>query len=201
MKKLFLLSILIAPLLMNAQQPKMHIKLYLGFNGSQLVYRAEDVKSDVLGGVQLGGGFRVKKRSSFAEIDIGYLLQAYIYSPREDDDLPLEEEVELLLRSIEVPIIVGYVPIRTPLFGCYLYGGIENRFSMSGRIIYEDEEYTFKPKEAKLHFYNLGARFGVQVDIAMINFDFNYTIGITNSFRDRTRTNSHTFRLNLGFLF
>jgi len=201
MKKLLLLCVVMAPLFMMAQQPKMHIKFYLGFNGSSLIYRAENVNSDVLGGVQLGGGFRVKKRKSFAEIDIGYLLQSYIYSPREDDDLPLEDEVELLLRSIEVPLIVGYVPIRTPLFGCYLYGGIENRFSLSGRIIYQEEEYKFKPKDAKLHFYNLGARFGIQVDIAMFNLDFNYTIGITNSFRDRTRTNSHTFRLSLGFLF
>lgn len=201
MKKLILLSIVIAPLLMMAQQPKMHIKLFFGFNGSELVYRAEDVKSDVLGGVQIGGGFRIEKRKSFAEIDFGYMLQVIKYSPREGDDLPIEEDVELTLGSLEIPLTVGYIPLKTPLFGCYLYGGIANRIILSGRVFYMDEEYKFNPKDAKFHVYNLGARFGTQVDIAMFNIDFNYTIGVTNSFKDRTRTNSHAFMLNLGFLF
>ena len=201
MKKLIILCFVFIPFLADAQQPKMHVKLFLGFNGSTLVYRAENVPSDILGGIQLGGGFRLKKRELFGEIDFSYLLQAYLYAPREDNELPIEEQIEVLMRSIEVPMVVGYVPLRTPLFGIYLYGGIANRFSLNGRIIYEDVEYKFKPKELKLHFYNLGARLGFQVDIAMFNFDFNYTIGVTNSFRDRTRTNSHAFMFNLGFLF
>jgi len=201
MKKLLLLSIVLAPLLINAQQPNMHIKLFFGFNGSELVYRAENVESDLLGGVQIGGGFRVKYRESFGEIDFGYMIQVINFSPREEDNLPIEEDVELTLGSLDIPIVVGYVPIKTPLFGCYLYGGIANRLILNGRIYYMDEEYKFNPKDAKLHVYNLGARFGVQFDIAMFNFDFNYTIGVTNSFRDRTRTNSHAFMFNLGFLF
>ena len=36
---------------------------------------------------------------------------------------------------------------------------------------------------------------------AMFNFDLSYTIGVTNSFRDRTRTNSHMVMLNVGVLF
>ena len=72
---------------------------------------------------------------------------------------------------------------------------------MKGRLNYQEEEIKFNPKEANLHFYNLGAKFGTQVDIAMINFDFSYTIGITNSFREKARTNSHTFALAVGFLF
>ena len=115
--------------------------------------------------------------------------------------LEVDEEVSLLIRGFQLPILAGWVPVRTPIFGIYLYGGLANRFMMNGRIYYKDEEYKFKPKDAKLHFYNLGFRLGTQIDLAMFNFDLSYTIGITNSFRDRTRTNSHIFQFNLGFLF
>ena len=179
----------------------MHIKFFFGFNGTQLVYRVENVESDVLGGFQIGGGFRVQKRSAFAEVDFSYLAQGITFSPREGDNLIVDEDLSLVLRGFEVPFLAGWIPVKTPVFRTYLYGGLVNRFSLSGRLYYKEVEIKFKPKEAQLHFYNLGARFGIQIDLAMFNFDFSYTIGITNSFRDRSRTNSHTFALNLGFLF
>jgi len=201
MKKALLILLLCLPSLLIAQQPKMHIKLYGGMNISTFVYRVENVEPELLAGFQLGGGFRIKKRALFAEIDFGYITQGITYSPREDHDIAIDDDITLVLRGFQVPILAGWVPVRTPVFGLYLYGGLENRFSMNGRIYYKDEEIKFKPKDAQLHFYNLGARFGTQIDLAMFNFDFSYIIGVTNSFRDRTRTNSHIFMFNLGFLF
>lgn len=201
MKKLIFIILLTVPFMLEAQQPKMHIKLYAGINVSTFVYRVENVNSDLLAGFQLGGGFRIKKRALFGEIDFAYITQGITYSPRDEDDLAVEDDISIILRGFQVPILAGWVPVRTPVFGLYLYGGLENRFSMNGRIYYKDEEILFKPKEAKLHFYNLGARFGTQIDLAMFNFDFSYIIGVTNSFRDRTRTNSHIFMFNVGFLF
>jgi len=201
MKKILFIILLTTPFLIEAQQPKMHIKLYAGINVSSFVYRVENVESDLLAGFQLGGGFRIKKRALFAEIDFAYITQGITYSPRDDHDIEVEDDISIILRGFQVPILAGWVPVRTPVFGLYLYGGLENRFSMNGRIYYRDEEIIFKPKDAQLHFYNLGARFGTQIDLAMFNFDFSYIIGITNSFRDRSRTNSHIFMFNLGFLF
>lgn len=201
MKKLLIITIILLPLLATAQQPKMHIKLFAGVNVSALVYRAEDVQSDALGGVQLGGGFRVAKRQAFGEIDFTYRIKGMTFTPIEDDQLPIEEDINFYLREFEVPILLGYIPVRTPVFGWYLYGGLANIFSLSGRVEYGDEEIKFKPKDAHLHFYNLGARIGSQIDLAMFNFDLSYTIGITNAFREKIRTNSHTVMLNIGFLF
>ncbi len=201
MKKLLIIFILFAPLLLTAQQPKMHIKIYGGLNVSSFVYKIENVDSDLLGGYQIGGGFRIKKRAAFAEIDIAFIAQGITYSPREDHEINIDDDVTILMRGLDIPILAGWVPIRTPVFGIYLYGGLSNRFSLSGRVYYKDEEVKFKPKDAQLHTYNLGVRFGVQVDLAMFNFDFNYTVGVTNSFRDATRTNSHIFMLSMGFLF
>ena len=179
----------------------MYLKIFGGINSSTLVYRVEDVDSDVLFGWQVGGGFRLQRRAVFGEVDFVYFRQGITYSPREDADLPFEEDLTVIMRGFEVPLTVGYIPVKTPIFGLYLYGGLVNWFSLNGEFDYKDEKLKYKPSEINLHFYNLAARFGLQVDIAMINFDLNYSIGITNSFRDRTRTNRHTIQLNVGFLF
>jgi opacity protein-like surface antigen len=201
MKKLLFFLLITVPLITIAQQPKMDIRFYLGFNATSLVYRAENVDSELLGGAQLGGGFRIHRRALMLEVDFTFLVQSFTYAPRDNDNMEIEEEVDLLLRGLEIPFLAGYIPIETPLFGLCFYGGLVNRFSLRGIIEYEDEEIKFNPKDAKLHVYNLGARIGTQIDLAMFNFELNYTIGITNSFRDRTRTNAHGFMLSLGILF
>lgn len=78
---------------------------------------------------------------------------------------------------------MGYVPVKKPLFKWFLYGGLVSQFSLKGIYEYEGEAGTYKPSEINLNVYNLGARFGTQIDLAMFNFDINYTIGITNAFK------------------
>jgi hypothetical protein len=201
MKKILFAFMLLIPLGVLAQHPKMHIKLYGGMNVSTLVYRVEDVESDILAGFQIGGGFRIKQKALFGEIDFEYLVQGITYSPREEADADIDDDLTVLLRGFEVPVLFGYVPVHEPVFGVYLYGGLVNRISMNGHIYFQDLDIKFKPRELHLHFYNLSARFGAQIDLAMFNFDMSYTIGITNSFRDRSRTNQHTIKFGLGFLF
>ncbi len=201
MKKLLILFLVLAPMLMMAQRPKMHIKLYGGVNAGSLVYKIEDVQSDILAGIQLGGGFRIKYRKAFGEIDFAYRAKGITIIVPEAEEVPFNGNINIIMRGFEVPVLMGYVPVRTPIFGCYLYGGITNVFSLKGWLTIEDEKYTFKPSEVNLHFYNLGARLGAQFDVAMFNFDLSYTIGITNHFREDYRTNSHVLMFNIGVLF
>lgn len=201
MKRLIVILLCLAPIAALAQQPKMYVKLFGGTNANQFIYRIEGVDSDVLFGWQLGGGFRVDHRKAFLEFDITYIESSLQIRPSDDDELDIEDNVDITMRAIEVPINVGYVPIKTPLFKWFLYGGLANKFSIKGRVDYLGETIKFRPKEANLHFYNLGFRFGTQVDLAMFNFDLNYTIGITNGFRERSRTNIHALQLNVGLLF
>lgn len=81
------------------------------------------------------------------------------------------------------------------------YGGLVRSLSLKGNYEYKGEKDTFKPKELNLHTYNLGARFGMQFDLAMFNFDFSYTIGITNAFKNSARTNTQGLNFNVGFVF
>lgn len=201
MKKLLFTVILMFPVLTWAQQPKMNIKFFGGINTAKFVYRVEEVDTDVLVGWQVGGSFRVDKRRAFVETGLTFADYGITLSLSEEADLDIDGTLNIHMRSLEVPMIIGYIPVKTPVFKWFLYGGINNRFSLKGRLSVLGEEATFKPKEAGLHFYNLGARFGTQFDVAMFNFDLNYTIGVTNGFKNRTRTNTHVFQLSAGILF
>lgn len=201
MKKIGLIIIILLPILSMAQQPKMDIKLFVGVNTSTFVYKVEEVEPDILAGWQAGGGFRISKKKAFVEIDFTYTEYALSFNITEETDSLPAETFDVRIRAFEIPLTIGYIPVKTPVFKWYLYGGLVNRFSLSGRFTYNGETEKFKPSDLQLHTYNLGARFGTQVDVAMFNFDFNYTIGITNALKDEIRTNSHALQLNVGFLF
>ena len=201
MKKLLLIIIFTVPVIAFAQQPKMNLRLFGGANATTFVYRIEGVEADHVPGWQVGGGFRVMMRKAFVELDIVYLDYGLTYYPNEDSILILEDPLTIRMRALEFPINIGWIPIKTPVFKLFLYGGLDSRFSIRGRYIYQDQKEKFKPSDLDLHTYNLGARFGTQVDIAMFNFDFNYTIGITNAFKGKARTNAHSLQLSMGFVF
>ena len=190
-----------SPLFAWAQQPKMNIKIFGGINSAKYVYRIDDVNSDLLIGWQVGGSFRVNRRHAFLETGITFVDYGISVSLSEDADLEFDDTIDFQIRALEIPMLIGYVPVKSPLFKWFLYGGLANRISLKGRYTIFGEKGTFKPSEADLHVYNLGARFGTQVDIGMFNFDFNYTISITNSVKGRVRTNTHALQLSVGFLF
>jgi hypothetical protein len=197
MKKLIIILIIfMGPLFAMAQQPKMHIKLVGGWNTNALVVRAEGENPEFLHGWQAGGGFRVMKRNTFLEADITFLKYGLTYQL--GDGYEFDEPLDIRIRSLEVPINLGYVPVKSPLFKWFLYGGLVNKFNLHGQYTFEGVTEKFKPSELLLHVYNLGARFGTQVDLGIFNIDLSYTIGITNSFKSRYRTNSHGLMLSVG---
>jgi hypothetical protein len=105
------------------------------------------------------------------------------------------------MQALEFPLTMGYVPVKTAVFKWFLYGGLSSRFSLKGKYEYEGETGTYKPSDINLNVYNLGAKFGTQIDLAMFNFDLSYTIGVTNAFKERARTNTHGIELTAGLVF
>ena len=184
------------PMLAGAQQPKMHLKFFGGWNAKALVYRAEGAGSDYFHGWQAGGGFRVMKRKAFVEADITFVNSGITYQLGEEFEI--DEALEVRIRSLQLPLIVGYVPVKKTLFKWFVYGGLVNEVSLMGQYTYEGETEKFAPSELRIHTYNLGARFGTQFDLGIINVDMSYTIGITNSLQSRMRTNSHGAMISIG---
>ena len=115
-----------------------------------------------------------------------------------DEIFNIDEPMEIRIRSLQVPLNIGYVPVKKTLIKWFVYGGLVNEFSLMGQYTFDGITEKFSPSELKLHIYNLGARFGTQVDLGIINVDMSYTIGVTNSFQSRMRTNSHGAMITLG---
>ena len=141
------------------------------------------------------------KRKAFLEFDGMYQNYGTTIIPFQDTILNLNEPLDIRMRALEFPLTVGYIPVKTPLFKLFLYGGFVNKFSLNGRYKYYGVEGTFKPKDIDLHFYNLLARFGTQFDLAMFNFDFNYNIGVTNAIKNKARTNTNGIQFSVALLF
>jgi hypothetical protein len=199
MKRILILGFFLFPALAFSQQPKLYLKAFGGINSTTFVYRSDSINSDYLIGWQAGAGMRVSKRQAFAEFNITYVNYGVTWQTPPDFDPKLA--VELRVHTLEIPINIGYIPVKTPVFKWYLYGGLVNKFSLRGKIYVNDEVIKYKPSELNLHVYGLAARFGTQIDLAMFNFDFSYTIGVTNGFKGRIRTNTHALQLTAGFIF
>ena len=181
-------------------QPKMHIMAFGGINGNRYIYRDKDVTSEFFAGWEAGIGFRLRKEKAFGELDFAYI--------RYGAEFPLEVESDTLIvdsyfSAFEIPISAGYVPVATPLVKWYLYSGPVNRLNMGERVRIEvlGVKEKLKPRDLGLPVYHLMWRFGTQVDVAMLNFNASWTIGVTNAVRGTIRTNHEVLRLTAGLRF
>lgn len=199
MKYAFLFSLFLLPALGFAQQPKLHLKFFGGTNSHQFLYRLDTIDSDFLFGYQFGFGFRVSRRQLFGEVDFSFTrFGATLFSA---EDAGSEDDITARINSFELPLNVGYIPVKTPFFKWYLYGGLVNRFSVRGILNFGGEKVKFKPREIGLPVYNLDVQIGTQFDVAMLNFDIHYKIGVTNALRENIRTNLHGIYFSAGFVF
>jgi len=157
---------------------------------------------------------RVRSRKVFGEIGIGFSRfyfqvgdQLALIARLEGDPL-----VELLvgerarMNSLEIPMTAGYVPYANPYFKLFLYGGLVNTFNLRGFVDVDGNRKAlkFKPHEIPgypLSIYVAGARFGTQMDLGPLNFDFSYTISMNSATWTDFRTNTHVFKFFLGWLF
>ena len=201
MKKTFFILFTLGSLIAFAQQPKLHLKLFTGINTNTFIYRIEGIEPEILAGFQFGGGMRVSHRHLFFEGDFTYVNSGITIGTQDGSEIPVEDQINVRMRALEIPLTAGYIPVKTAFFKWYLYGGLANRINIKGKIEYKGEEIMFEPKEVQLHNYNLGARFGTQFDIAVFNIDLSYTLGLTNTFKAVERTNTHYLQLSVGMIF
>lgn len=202
MKKVIVIFLLLIPVLSYAQRPKMYIKAYGGLHDHYFVYRDEDATRDHFVGYLFGAGFRVSYKKVFGEIDFDFIRSGIKFQFDSTQVPELNDEVlEFRFNAFELPIVGGYMPVKTPIFKWYIYTGPVQRFNTKGKLNFLGEEIKFKPKDVNLPFYNLDWRFGTQFDIAFFNIDVRYSVGVTNSVREDIRTNSHEFSLIFGMIF
>ena len=199
MRQFVWMILLFVPVLATAQ-PKMHLLAFGGITGNRFIYRDKSVTSEFFPGWEAGIGGRLRKKQFFGELDFSYT--------RYGAEFPLEVESDTLIvdsyfSAYEIPLAAGFVPVVSPLVKWYLYTGPVNRINLGERVRIDvlGVEEKFKPSDLGFPVYHLMWRFGTQVDLAMLNFNLSWTIGVTNALRQTIRTNHEVLRLTGGLRF
>lgn len=194
-------GLLAEPARAAAQQPKLDIKLFAGASSTTYVSLLETGRErDTFIGWQMGFGPRYRKRKWFVEVLFSFNRWALRLRDQESG-IFLKGRVN----SFELPINGGFIPYKNAYFKLFLYAGYVNHFNTRLNVTasIEDESVNLKlrPKEVNLAIYQALARFGINFDLAMFNFDFNYSISMNSAGTDSYRTSYHQLQLNAAYLF
>jgi hypothetical protein len=193
--------VLAAPSSSAAQQPKLDIKVFAGGSFTTYVEMLPTGRvRETYPGWQAGFGPRIRKRKWFVETLLSF--NRWQYSGSVDTTLKLTARVN----SFQLPFNAGYIPYQNAYFRLFLYGGYVNHFNTKVLASVESPgEPTvsdkLKPKEVDLAVYQALARFGVNIDLAMFNLDFNYSISMNSASSTSYRTGFHQLQLNISYLF
>jgi hypothetical protein len=157
---------------------------------------------------------RVRAGKIFGEIGIGFSrfyfeVTDQLVTVAELEGRPLVALLEgetARMNALEIPMTAGYVPYANPYFKLFLYGGLVNTFNLRGFVDVNGNRKAlkFKPHDIPgfpLSIYIAGARFGTQFDLGPLNFDVSYTISMNSATFTDFRTNMHTFKFFIGWLF
>jgi len=207
----FLVAMLVLglPASSSAQQPKMDIKLFVGFSGTTFVSMLEEGRlRETFAGWQIGFGPRLRKRTWFVEVLFSF--NRWAFSLLDADGVKYAGQVN----SFELPLNAGFIPYKNAFFKLYLYGGLVNHFNTKLIATVDlpeslcdpdfgpcSAEVKLRPKEVDFAIYQALARFGINFDLAMFNFDFNYSISMNGATTTSYRTGYHQIQLNLAYLF
>lgn len=203
------LIVLSSPSSGSAQQPKMDIKLFLGFSGTTFVSMLESGRErETFAGWQIGFGPRLRKRTWFVEVLFSF--NRWAFSLTDAEGVKYSGQVN----SFELPLNAGFIPYKNAFFKLYLYGGLVNHFNTKliasvdlPASLCDPElgpcsaEVKLRPKEVDFAIYQALARFGINFDLAMFNFDFNYSISMNGATTTSYRTSYHQIQINLAYLF
>jgi hypothetical protein len=210
MKKRFLIALLLlgptavlaAPQPSAAQQPKMDIKLFLGVGSTTFVSMLEAGRErEIFGSYQIGFGPRIRRRKAFIEILFSFNRWTFV-----ENEAELMGKITGRVNSFELPFNMGYIPYKNSLFKLFLYAGYVNHFNTKVLAALEVSgeptvNVKLRPKEVDIAIYQAIARFGVNFDVAMFNFDFNYSISLNSATKTSYRTGYHQLQFNAAYLF
>lgn len=205
---LALMLVLGSPSSSSAQQPKMDIKLFFGGSTTTFVSMYETGRvQDTFAGWQVGFGPRVRRRKAFIEVLFSFNRWAYGFQEVNSSGVPFSAVGQV--NSFQLPLVMGYIPYKNSIFKLFLYAAYVNHFNtkiiatITAAPEFGGEEITAKlrPKDVDFAIYQAIARVGANFDIAMFNFDFNYSISLNSATKTSYRTSYHQLQLNIAYLF
>ncbi|MBT8468419.1 MAG: hypothetical protein KJN97_06690, partial [Deltaproteobacteria bacterium] len=145
----------------------------------------------------------IRRRKAFVEVLFSFNRWAYGFQDVLEDGTPFTAVGQV--NSFELPFTIGYIPYKNSIFKLFLYASYVNHFNTkiiaTLNALGQEATVEFRPKEVDFAIYQAIGRVGVNFDIAMFNFDFNYSISLNSATKTSYRTSYHQLQLNIGYLF
>ena len=172
----------------------------IGFNTSKLTTDLDTITSDLKSNFNFGAFVRIGKKI-YVQPEVNYLTMGGVF----EDKLSLNPfKQEITIKSIEIPVIIGWRMIN---FGA---GNIRILIGPSASIVVdknidstEGEDYIQPIKDSDIQDLVWGFNLGAGVDILMFTLDVRYQMGlnevITKVQNFDLNSRSNVFAISLGW--
>ncbi len=204
MKKLIIFSIAVLTSALSYGQ--LHFGPQIGFTASNLTMDVDDIQNDLRSNFLIGAFVRMGKKI-YVQPEVNYYTQGSIFKyPAIGSLSPLEQEIGL--KTLQVPVNLGWRMINLEVVNIRLFGGVVANFVLDKKIETtsgnpDDYENALVPEDFKDVNWQWDA--GVGVDILMFAVDVKYVGGFTNVLNDvqfdgnTVTSKSNLFVVTLGW--
>ncbi len=183
MKKLFILVVAVLSSALSYGQ--LHFGPQVGFAASNLTLNVDNIENNLKSNFLIGAFVRMGKKI-YVQPEVNYYTQGSVFkTPAIGSLSPLEQEISL--KSLQVPVNLGWRMINLEIVNIRLFGGAVANFILDKQVTTtsgnpDDYENALVPED----FQDINWQFdvGVGVDVLMFAVDVKYVGGISNVLND-----------------
>ncbi len=204
MKKILILFVAVFTSAVSFGQ--LHFGPQIGYTASNLTLDQGDIENNLKSNFLFGAFVRMGKKI-YIQPEVNYYTQGSIFKTPADGNLsPLEQEISL--KSLQVPVNLGWRMINLEIVNIRLFGGAVANFILDKQVKTtsgnaDDYESALVPDDFK--DVNWQFDVGVGVDVLMFAVDVKYVGGISNILNDvqfdgkTVSSKSNLFVVTLGW--
>jgi len=204
MKKFLILLVAVSTAALSYGQ--LHFGPQIGYTASKLSLDQGDIENNMRSNFLIGAFVRMGKKI-YIQPEANYYTQGSIFKTPSINNLsPLEQEISL--KSLQVPLNVGWRMINLKIINLRLFGGVVANFVLDKQVNTtsgdaEDYETALLPDDFKDTNWQYDV--GVGVDVLMFAVDIKYVGGLTNILNDvqfdgnTVTSKSNLFVVTLGW--
>lgn len=174
----------------------------IGFNTSKLTTDLDQIESDVASNFNFGVFVRLGSKI-YLQPEINWLTSGGVYKKPEIDDVkPIKQEVTM--KSIEIPVIVGWRIINLGVGNIRVLAGPSASIVTDKTVSTSDPDNFINPiKESDIEDMLWGFNIGAGADILMFTLDIRYQMGLNEVIQEvegfSFNSKNNMFAVSLGW--
>lgn len=158
----------------------------IGYNTSKLSVDQSDIETSLKNSFQFGIFARIGKKL-YLQPEVNWLTQGGVFKQPEiaGNISPFEQEIDL--KTIQIPVIIGYKIINPKIINIRILAGPVASIITDKKIESKDISGYIKPiEDANIEDLIWSLQVGAGVDILMFTIDVRYNIGLNKVIKDIT---------------